>query len=158
MARVRQSVLERIHRPPATPVVRAPRAALAPSAPSGLERWLRSLLAPHWAPAAALVLLLAQAGVLVWMLPGSAPQPAPVGTRGVGVAPTRLRLVFNPLATEAQIRAVLRALDAHIVDGPGASGAYLIELSSADPKAVSGRLQGLRSRTDVVQSIDVALP
>lgn len=53
----------------------------------------------RWAPAAALLLIVIQ-----------------------GAA-------FNPLALAAQMRELLDALGARIVDGPAATGAYVIELA-----------------------------
>jgi anti-sigma factor RsiW len=159
-ARVRQAVFAQIRAaaPAPAPASRARHAAQPAPSGSNLEHWLRTLLSPHWAPAAVLGVLLAQAGLLVWMRPGGAPTSPQVVSRGLPAAAARLRLVFNPLASETQIRELLRSLDAHIVNGPTAAGSYVIELRSGDAKALSETLQGLRSHTDIVRSIDTAPP
>lgn len=123
-----------------------------------LRVWLGAPLVPRWAPAALLVLVAVQAGVLVQMLPGNAVPPPAIATRGLPAAPTRLRVVFNPLAAESQIREVLGQLGAHIVDGPAESGAYVIELRAADPKELGEKLRAARGRPEVLQSLDVAPP
>jgi hypothetical protein len=123
-----------------------------------LRAWFAAPLVPRWAPAALLVLVAVQAGVLVQRQPGNAVPPPTIGTRGLPAAPTRLRVVFNPLAAESQIREVLGQLGAHIVDGPSESGAYLIELRAADPKEISEKLRMARARPEVLQSLDTAPP
>jgi anti-sigma factor RsiW len=123
-----------------------------------LRAWLGAPLVPRWAPAALLVLVAVQAGVLVQLFPGNAVPPPAIATRGLPAAPTRLRVAFNPLAAESQIREILGLLGAHIVDGPSGSGAYVIELRAADPKEISEKLRAARARPDILQSLDVAPP
>jgi hypothetical protein len=71
---------------------------------------------------------------------------------------TRLRLVFNPQATELQIRTLLQALGARVVDGPLPGGAYIVEVAPADPKAFGDKLRAARANGDVLQSLDFAAP
>jgi len=131
-ARVRREVMARIAR------------AASPS-----SRW--SL--PAWAQIAAIVLIVLQGGALIRTMSSRAPA-SQVESRTVAQM-TRLRVVFAPTATEAQMRALLESIGARIVDGPDAAGAYRIEVSG-DPKRVADALGAARARGDVLQSIDVA--
>lgn len=83
--------------------------------------------------------LAAQAGLLVafallaaW--PVVSPRVEPY--RGLGAAPASAAanaiVVFRADATEAQMRAALRAGDAHLVGGPTVSDAYLLHLRTTD--------------------------
>jgi Putative zinc-finger len=113
---------------------------------------IRSWFAPKWAPTVALGVVLVQAATLVWVLPLQAPQPE-VTSRSVGAAPLRLSVVFNPLATERDIRTALRDLEANVVAGPTRDGAYLIEIAPGDPQALQRKLMALRENRELVQSI-----
>lgn len=123
-----------------------------------LSAWLRAPLVPRWAPVAALVLIVIQAGLLLRTTPNPRSPASEVTTRGLATPATRLIIVFNPLASETQIRELLTALDARIVDGPTAAGRYTIELTAADPKNVSEKLRAARARPDILQSLDIAPP
>lgn len=69
-------------------------------------------------------------------------RPEPYQALGaMASAPTANALViFRPEATEAQIRAALRASDARLVGGPTVTDAYLVQLSGPVPQAL-GRLR-----------------
>ena len=123
-------------------------------APPARRFRVRSL--PPWAQLAAVVLILVQAGLLIRPLTTPAAPPDQVVARGLTSAPMRLQVVFNPTATEADIRGLLGALGARIVDGPTPTGEYRLELTGGDPKRVADELRVARARHDVVQSIDVA--
>jgi anti-sigma factor RsiW len=123
-----------------------------------LEVWSRVPLVPRWAPAAALVLIVVQAGVLLRVIPDRAHPGGDVTTRTVAPAVTRLRAVFDSQASELQIRELLGALGARIVDGPTADGAYVIELKPGDPKLLGEKLNAARARSAVLQSLDLAPP
>lgn len=123
-----------------------------------LADWLRAPVAPRWAPAAALVLVVIQGSLLLRNNPQDV-QPSPaVTTRGLSAQPTRLSLVFKPQAQEAQIRELLVSLGARIVDGPGPAGAYLVELPAADPAALGQKISAARARSDILQSLELASP
>jgi hypothetical protein len=137
-----------------------PRTA-APSGgePSNVVRprfWSRAPSLPRWAQLAAMVLIVVQAALLIRPLTAPAVPPEQVTPRGLTQAPTQLRVVFNPNATDAQIRELLGALGARIVDGPSATGAYRVELQATDPTAVATALAAARARQDVLQSVDAA--
>ena len=96
----------------------------------------------------------AQAGLLValgiaavWMLPGGV-----ASYRGLAAAPAspaaNAIVVFRPDASEAQIRAALRAAGAQLVGGPTVTDAYLLHLQQADQAALSA----LRGQAGVAQA------
>ena len=169
--RVRRDVFAQIAaRPPAAstgvPAPAATQVADATSAPGGRvgepgnvvrpSRWSRAPSLPRWAQLAAVVLIVVQAALLIRPLTEPAVPPDQVEPRGVAQAPAHLRVVFNPAATDAQIRAVLQTLGARIVDGPSAAGAYRLELRGADPKAVAAAIAAARAQPEVLQSVDAA--
>jgi hypothetical protein len=131
-----------------------------PAAPSPLQSFAESfqwLLRPKWVPALAAMLIVVQAGALGWFALQGSPQPE-VRTRSVEAAAARIRVVFNPRATEAEIRAALTALGGSIVDGPSPDGAYVVELPAVEPMVLSQRLRELRARPGLVERIENAAP
>lgn len=92
--------------------------------------WLR------WALIAQTVAL---SGVALLSMPRS--EPTPYRTLGTLAAPqdvaNTLVIVFDPRASEAQLRRLLRASQARIVDGPNDAGAYTIAVPA-------GRLASVR--------------
>jgi anti-sigma factor RsiW len=52
-----------------------------------------------------------------------------------------LQVTFAPQATEAQIRALLAAVGARIVDGPGALGVYTLSVASGDADKAQRELE-----------------
>ncbi len=94
-----------------------------------LDDALRALLAPHFAPTVALALVVAQFGLLAWLL-GREQRPlgVEVTTRSVAPAPARLRVAFQPRSTAQEVASLLRGLGARVVDGPDEQGLYTVEL------------------------------
>lgn len=82
-------------------------------------------------------LLLAFALVATWPMLSARVEPY----RGLGAGPPSTAanaiVVFRADATEAQIRAALRAGDAHLVGGPTVSDAYLLHLRTHDQATLS---------------------
>jgi anti-sigma factor RsiW len=103
-------------------------------------RWVMSLGWPFVLSAQA-ALLLAFALVAGW--PPLSPQAD--SYRGLGAGPVNTTanaiIVFAASATEAQIRAALRAGDARLVGGPTVSDAYLLQLRTND-RATLAKLRG----------------
>jgi len=161
--RVKDSVFDGIKAATAAEAARVPAMPPRPSSTRPgvfglLNAWTRSLLLPQWAPAAALVLIVVQAGILVRVTTERSAPVVEVTTRGMAATATRLKAVFNPQASALQIRELLASLGARIVDGPSADGAYVIELNPGDPKAVAGKLKTARANDSVLLSLDVAAP
>ncbi len=131
----------------------APRISLADRFAEAF-RWV---LQPKWAPALAVLIIAGQLGALAWLGVRSGGE-SQIQTRGLPTAPTRLSIVFNPAAPQRDVAEALRALGAHIVDGPTAGGAYLIEIAPAAPTELASRLRALRERRDLVERLDSAPP
>ena len=134
---------------------------LGPQAPRAprigvLDRW-RAALAGHsawlrWSAAAQLVLIGALALMLV--------RPAPDGAdyRALGAAPRaqdQLVLVFKPDTPEREMRRILRASGARLVDGPTAADAYVLALPTAQASAALARL---RAESAVTLAQPLSLP
>ena len=156
--RVKRAVLARVVGDPhaASPgVAHLPRRAISLGR---LGPWLRAPSVPRWMQVAAIALIVIQAGLLVRTIPNPGTAATDVTPRGLTRSATRLRVVFNPLATQAQTRELLGSMGARIVDGPRPNGEYLIELTAADPKMVSERLRKARAHADVLQAVDLAPP
>lgn len=116
---------------------------------------LRALLRPRWAPAFAVMLVVLQAGTILWL---SIPHTARDGVTTRAVQPpqaTRIRVVFDPRATEQDIRTALQTLGGRIVDGPAANGGYVIELPAEDPVTLGRKIRVLRERSDLVQQMEL---
>jgi anti-sigma factor RsiW len=158
-SRVKNTVLERIRASSAEPVTRIDtfrRRELSPPPGEGGKRgWSRPLKVPQWASAAALLLIVVQAGFLLRSNFERAPGEGGVTTRALPTQTTRLRAVFDPQASALQIRQVLDSLGARIVDGPSSEGAYVVELPPGDPKTLAAKLKAARSST-VLQSLIIA--
>ncbi len=131
----------------------------------GLKRLMREIDAeptarrrtPWWQPslAAAAVVIVVQ-GVLLfnlWQrdddigmrLAGDTPPPAVV-----------LQIQFDADAREGEIRALLRSLNARLIDGPSAVGLYRIELPDLEPgdeDAIARVLDTLRQRQEIVRHV-----
>ena len=110
---------------------------------------------PFWrrrVPIAWMVTGQAAAALLVFAafaLPASSPEPA--AYHALGAAPVseagNLVVVFDPEASEAQMRGALAETGARIVDGPNASGAYVLHVAEdGRPSA----LRKLRSKGEIL--------
>lgn len=117
-----------------------------------LEDRLRSLLAAPWAPSFALALVIAQAGLLVWTFQRGEPRPGEIVSRSVPAQTVKLRVAFQPAATDREMQSLLKEIRGRIVDGPTAGGFYTVEVPR-DGEA----LERLRARSALVRSAE-ALP
>jgi anti-sigma factor RsiW len=155
---VKNTVLERIKASTGEPVTQIDafrRRELAPSPDkAGRRGWSRPLRVPQWASAAALLLIVVQAGFLLRSNFDRGPGAGVVTTRGLAPQATRMRAAFDPQASSLQIRQLLLSLGARIVDGPASDGTYVIELPAGDPKTLASKLKAARSST-VLQSLDI---
>jgi anti-sigma factor RsiW len=116
-----------------------------------------SVRPPRWAAALAVAIIVVQAGALGWFALQGTPEPQ-VRARSVESSAARIRIVFNPRATEEEIRAGLIALGGRIVDGPSPDGGYVVELPAVEPTVLSQRLRELRARPGLVERIENAAP
>jgi anti-sigma factor RsiW len=124
---------------------------------NGLDDWFRSMFVPRWAPALAVMLLVAQLGLLLWSM-ARPTLPDQVTTRGLGSPTVRLRVVFQETASERQIRSLVQGLRGRIVDGPTPDGAYIMELPAGDQAAAQKKVDALRSQTESVRTVEPVIP
>jgi len=128
----------------------------------GLRRLLRAVRREAARPrrrfalaAAAAVVIVVQAGLIGWLATREAPFE-PLGERApAGVV---LQLRFDPAATEAQIRALLEAHDAVMIDGPSALGVYRVRLRGVRPgdaEAAAKALAEFRAARGVVAQAEL---
>jgi hypothetical protein len=111
-----------------------PRRSAAPRANTrGLQRWA------HWWPVAVGFQCAVVLGLVIALVI-AVRQPEPYRALGAGAsAPVANALVvFRPDATEAQIRAALRASGARLVGGPTVTNAYLLQMPEPGPDALNG--------------------
>ena len=108
-----------------------------------------------WGIAASLALV-----VGATLLPPALVPQAPEGTyQALGAAPAappgNVVVIFRPDATEAQMRGVLNAVRARLVDGPTAADAYVLAVPAAERSAA---LAALKGRHEVVLAEAMGAP
>jgi anti-sigma factor RsiW len=119
----------------------------------GMDQRFRSLFLPRWVPTLAVVLLIAQMGLLLWVqLPQT--ESEQVSTRSLGMQTEAITVTFQPLATEEQIRGLLRQVSGRITEGPTAEGLYTIEVPSTGASTTHTKADLLRARSDIVRSAE----
>ena len=160
-----QTVLSRIRREAqrgqeevrrTSPVMTEPSTLMA-----NIDRWLRNLFVPQWAPILVVTLLVAQLGVLLWTLwqpIASIDVGGSITSRGLGSPTARLRIEFQPTASMQQIQTLIQDMRGRVVDGPDAEGAYIMEIPASDSAAVVQRLQALQSRHEVIRQVEAFRP
>lgn len=77
---------------------------------------------------------------IAWVGATLRPEPYHALGAATSVPAANALVVFRPEATEAQIRAALRASDARLVGGPTVTDAYLVQIAGPVPQAL-GRLR-----------------
>lgn len=136
----------------------APVASARPSTVPAPRRRRRFLLPPwvRWLLAGQGVLAALLLGVVV-VRPAMAPEDAAYRGLGApaaaGTAAANAVAMFRADATEAQIRAALRAAGARLVDGPTATNAYLLQVPAAGHAAALARLRAQPAVT-LAESLD----
>lgn len=150
-ARLHEKVMGSVRAPP-------PARERRTSPLQAVAEFFQALMRPGWAPTAAVVFIVLQAGTLSWLLIDDRMRDptSSVTTRSVAPATTqpRIRVVFNPSATQLDIRTALLALGGRVVDGPTADGAYVIQLPAEAPTVLAQRLRELRERPGLVERIE----
>lgn len=87
-----------------------------------------------------------------WLVSMSRPSYQALGSAPAPVAADMI-VIFRPQATERDVRAALRSVDASIVDGPTATDAYLLHVPTAKREQALQKLQG-DSGVQLAQPID----
>lgn len=122
-----------------------------------IDRWFRSLFLPQWVPTLAVLLLVAQMGLLLWV--GLPPvDRGEVSTRSLSMQTAKFAVTFQASSTEEQIRSLLQNVHGRVIDGPTAEGLYTIEVPSADGSTTQKKLDVLKERSDIVRSADILKP
>jgi len=131
------------------------RAAWAARAAGEARRdWWRAARVRRVAAAAAVCLILAQSIVILRL--ASTPAPVPqVTARALPAPASRLRLVPAAAAPAAQIEELLRQLNAHIVDGPAADGALVVEVATTDRALLAKKLALARADPGLILEAQV---
>lgn len=112
------------------------------------NRWWKMSLA------AAVMVAIVQGGVLLNMNRSTDDRIRPLSTeQDAGLI---LQIEFQPAATESEIRGVLNAVNARIVDGPSALGLYRIQVEQDDQQAadIDAVLDRLRVSAEVVKYVE----
>ncbi len=127
--------------------LRAKMAAIPPRPRRKPLQFLRRPVAIGWALAGQLAAAALILGVAV-----SLPQPpAEPAYRVLGTSPSpapgNIILLFRPDATEQQMRAILTKTEGRLVDGPTASGAYVVRVPEPDRPDV---LKQLRAKDEIL--------
>ena len=92
---------------------------------------------PWWPLAAGLQFAVVLGLAIALVASSRAPEPyQALGTAASPPAANAL-VVFRPEATEAQIRAALRSIEAHVVGGPTVTDAYLLQVPALGPRAIA---------------------
>jgi anti-sigma factor RsiW len=109
------------------------------------SRKIAARFALPWAIAAGVTILIVLASLWGPMLDA----PALYRTLGAGhtVAHGSLVVVFDPATRESELRGILRAVEARIVDGPTAQNAYVLDVAA---ERQDQALQALRTERAVV--------
>ena len=91
-----------------------------------------------------------------WLLSLSKPTYRTLGSAPVAAAADVI-VIFQPLATEQDVRATLKEANASIVDGPTDADAYLLHVPAEQRQQALSKLQRDRD-VQMAQPIDGALP
>jgi hypothetical protein len=122
-----------------------------------VDQWFRSLFLPQWVPTLAAVILVAQFGLLFWMMMPPIPSDE-ITTRSLGSPTAKFKVLFQEQVTEYQIRTLLSTVRGRIIDGPNPERIYVIEVIATDPAVGVKTLETLRARTDVVHTAEALTP
>ena len=162
MARIREEKASALQ--PSKPVIEH-----TPSLWSQFESWLQSLFAVPWVPVLATALIVGQSAFLLTNLGGpSGPitpgqEPGLIIERGIPKAPSptttsQLQVVFANSATQGDIQALLKTIDAQIIRGPSAEGQYILEIPTTNPTQIQDSLRALRAQSTFVRSATSVSP
>lgn len=127
-----------------------------------LERWMRPLYSPPRF-AAALVLVLVQAGFLAALLTRSgadelAGDPSTTQVRSIGgPAAASLRVSFRLDATAREIASALSGAGARIVDGPGQGGFYTLRVADKSRGTAIAMLRNSTAVDEIVEGPNAAV-
>lgn len=102
------------------------------------------------AAVAACIMLLVQTAYVVPMWQNNKDLVAASGSNAAYIRGPVLSVTFVPEAREENIRELLLAVDARIIDGPSSLGVYKLAVSK-DPEAVIAKLQAHKNLVETIQ-------
>jgi anti-sigma factor RsiW len=116
---------------------------------TGAKRWAGGWWLT-WALVPQLGLLLLLVGVLM-----TTARPAPYHVLGAGPVAVAGNVVvmFRPQTSEADLRRILDANQARVVDGPTSAGAWLVHVQAAQRSVALGRLRG-QGEVELAEPVD----
>jgi Putative zinc-finger len=130
----------------------APRPHVAADVPSGIADRKRRM--PLWRQPWAIAAQAACLMLVVALVPAREPDPRYHALGSPSAAPTgNLIVMFRPDTSEHDMRRVLDASGARVVDGPTAAGAYVLRVTPAARETALGSLRG-QSSIVLAQPID----
>jgi hypothetical protein len=111
-------------------------------------RLLRRRVPVGWAMAGSLAASVALVVMISGVRPSTAPQQTyhTLGSSG-GATDGQMVVLFKPDTTEQEMRVILSAQSARLVDGPTAAGAYVVHVDDGDPSLA---IKALRESSQVV--------
>ena len=126
-----------------------------PSLPTGgrLQRWLQWWRVNWQSPALAACLLVIVTQSVMWQRPVSAPAALEALSGAQTTSAGSFLVAFEPTASEADIRALMRTVQAEIVGGPSALGLYRIQVRG-DVGAARQQLEQARGVVTDVRPAD----
>lgn len=102
----------------------------------------------RWAAAASMAVAVAAVALVVTLQPATAPQQTYQALGSASPAASGQAVVlFKPDTTEQQMRVILSAQRARLVDGPTAAGAYVLRIEQGSPETA---IRALRQSSQVV--------
>jgi anti-sigma factor RsiW len=146
---LRNRVLSKIQHPSVVSLAEV-RERAKRDAPSVPARRTRSIF-----PALAASVIVVQFAAILFMMRSLPPEVIP---RGIAAGSTQIKIVFQPAATEGDIRKALLELHARIVGGPDESAAYIVQLTNVEPAQSAKQLAALGRRKELIQRIELAAP
>ena len=108
------------------------------------QGWKRTPTWTRWMLAAQLAICASLVGVMLQPSAPSAPYRTLAASDASAGKEVRLSVQFDPELSQDRLRDLLHASDARIVDGPTASGAYLVAVPRANAERALAELRGSR--------------
>ena len=133
-----------------------PQPSLRRAAPRGMRN---PLLLRRLAAGLSIAVIGVQGVAILYLSrPQATTLPPVVASRGLAPARAQVRVLLAPTATEREVRQLLLALNAHIIDGPGSDGGYVLELAPSGVDAHASPLERLRANPGLVLEATPVLP
>ena len=130
--------------------------ARAPSLPERMQSHLQLRLKQWWMPWVIAAQTAALACLCVVVMQKQSEPAKYVGLGGTTQNSGDLVVMFKPQTSEADLRRILQAADARVVDGPTVTGAYLLHVADAERTQALGALRSDPAVT-MAESLDAGV-